>query len=306
MSTENTYPPDDSFSERLSKAFKLFLRVLLRLVIIALLLGAVAAALYFGFPYLYRQYILPVQNNTNQIAQIEARQQQDGTQVSQRIEQLQQRISDLEAKHTADRETISELKDRLTAAELVTAEQPNTLQRLTQAETRLDSAERKLREGQQADLAFQKEMAGPDSPLTSLSQEIEIVKAMQTLVRARFFLEQNNPGLALTEIKYARGILAALQPDAAADQKAVLEGLIQRLDLAAGNLPAYPVLAASDLEIAWQLLVAGPGSELKAPGAALTPAPTAAGTTATAAAPTLSGTPTHASQGQAATPTPKP
>lgn len=120
-----------------------------------------------------------------------------------------------------------------------------------------------------------------DETLQQLKQEVMFTRALDMLGRARLYLAQSNFGLAREDVKSARDLLAAMQnesDDAARGQA------IARLDLSLGNLPAFPVIAAGDLEIAWQILMSG-----EAPATA-TPAPTIASTPTVE--PTLEVTPT--------------
>jgi hypothetical protein len=96
------------------------------------------------------------------------------------------------------------------------------------------------------------------------------------------YLAQSNFGLAREDVKSARDLLAALQKES---DDAARGQAIARLDLALGNLPAFPVVAAGDLEIAWQILMSG-----EAPATAATPAPTVEATPMVE--PTLEVTPT--------------
>jgi hypothetical protein len=101
------------------------------------------------------------------------------------------------------------------------------------------------------------------------------------LGRARLYLAQSTFGLAREDVNSARELLVSLQAET--DDEA-LDQAIMRLDLALGNLPAFPVVAAGDLEIAWQILMSG-----EAP-VTTTPEPTAVNTPT--AEPTLEATPT--------------
>ena len=121
-----------------------------------------------------------------------------------------------------------------------------------------------------------------------------MAKAMELLARGRQLLVENNPGLAQGDIEAARLLLAGLRPSLNETQLAALDEIVQRLDLALANLApiagrtASPVLAAQDLELAWQMILAG------LPGPSATPAPTL-----TRLTPTVTPTP-----GPSATPTP--
>jgi len=109
--------------------------------------------------------------------------------------------------------------------------------------------------------------------LVQLKHEVMMTRALDMLGRARLYLAQSNFGSARDDVRSARDLLAELEAETG---DPILEEAIARLDLALGNLPQFPVVAAGDLEIAWQLLVSG-----EAPGAPAvistfdpTPAPT--------------------------------
>ena len=108
-------------------------------------------------------------------------------------------------------------------------------------------------------------------------------RALDVLARARLYLAQSNFGLAKADVQTARDLLAELNAE---KKDEVLTKAIERIDLALGNLPDFPVVASGDLEIAWQILVSG-----NAPASTATPTlvptepatstPTAADTAAT-------------------------
>jgi len=106
-----------------------------------------------------------------------------------------------------------------------------------------------------------------------LKREIMLTRAIETLSRARLYLSQSNFGLAKIDVQSARSILAELLTDAPSYQVDALNQIIGRLDLALGNLPAFPIIAVDDVDIAWQLLMMGlPESEADIV-ATLTPLP---------------------------------
>ena len=139
--------------------------------------------------------------------------------------------------------------------------------------------------------ALREELGGEKSP-TVLLHELQLVKAMELLTRARLVLVQNNLGLAQLDIQAGRRILVDLQAEVPAHQSEQITKIVARLDAALDNLPTAPVAAADELEGAWQLLVAGlPKEPPVAPATEATPTIT----------PTLEPTPTPA-----ASPTPTP
>jgi chromosome segregation ATPase len=141
--------------------------------------------------------------------------------------------------------------------------------------------------------ALRAELSGEKSP-AALLRDLQVVKAMELLTRARLVLVQNNLGLAQFDIQAGRRILLDLQTEVPAHQSEQIARIVARLDAALDNLPAAPVAAADELEGAWQLLLAGlPKEPSVAPGSEATPAttPTPGPTPTPAASPTPTSTP---------------
>lgn len=116
-------------------------------------------------------------------------------------------------------------------------------------------------EGMQATL--EQEISNQNnSVMVALKREIMLTRSIETVARARLFLSQSNFGLAHDDVQAARDILVELLVDAPAYEADALNQIIMRLDFALGNLPAFPVIAVDDVDIAWQLLMRGlPESE---------------------------------------------
>ncbi len=106
--------------------------------------------------------------------------------------------------------------------------------------------------------ALEKEITTQNnSVMVALKREIMFTRAIETLSRSRLYLSQSNFGLAKVDVKSARELLAALKADAPEYQQPALDSTLARLDLALGNLPAFPVIAADDVDIAWELMMMG-------------------------------------------------
>jgi hypothetical protein len=109
---------------------------------------------------------------------------------------------------------------------------------------------------------------------TEMERQIDLLKSMELLSRARLFLYESNFGLARQDVQIARSLLAARQPDAPEELAAELDEVILRLDMTLSKLPNFPVAASDDLDIAWLILVSGlPEST---PTVTLTPSPAGA------------------------------
>ncbi|MCJ7551689.1 MAG: hypothetical protein MUQ30_18615, partial [Anaerolineae bacterium] len=118
--TQDTTPPKESRS--FWRALGNVLKVLLQLTLIAIFMGALGVGLYFAIPWLYRATIVPVQNNTSDIADLSRRVDQAEVRVDQSTDALQARNADLEGELAELHETVA-VQDRVlatAAAELAT------------------------------------------------------------------------------------------------------------------------------------------------------------------------------------------
>jgi TolA-binding protein len=285
------------------------LRFLIRLVLVILLAVLLGAGIYFGVPALYRRYIQPVERNLAQVNDAQARQEGINQQMDQQLEALQSRLEKLELQNDTHKQTLDELVSRLDNLE--TSAQPNDdrqalEKRLSDLESAVQTASDDLATLQNQVVALDQTQAQIDLqlqdiarkadieqvPLQALRNELLLVKAMEHLTRSRLFLVEDNLGLAEQDVSAARLLLAGLQGQVPPYQVDALGAILTRLDAAIENLPARPVLAAEDLEVAWQLLRFG------LPGEA-TPFPTLTEELGT-------GTPTPTPLPIPATPTPSP
>ncbi len=96
---------------------------------------------------------------------------------------------------------------------------------------------------------------GNEKLALELKREIKITRVIEFLSRARLYLSQSNFGLAKEDVKSARDLLAEVQAENPEYKTDGLNQVMARLDLALGNLPAFPVIAVGDVDIALQLLM---------------------------------------------------
>ncbi len=294
MSTEQPKPPEkQSFGDRMAIAFLAFIRALVTLLVIVLVVALIAGAVIYGGPALYRQYVAPIQNNLAQLQSTQAQQAQTNQQFIQRMDNLQSRITDLESQRDTDKQAMDELRAQITSIASTQQSDLNAWQSTqAAASSELDMLNNRLAtlEGQSASL--QQKLANTDAnlsylatamqsdnlPVAVLRRELQLVKTMELLTRARISLIANNLGSAQSDIQAAHDQLVALESLVPDYQTSALQTIISRLELALGNLPNSPVLASDDLEIAWQLLQKGLPEE-----AGLTPTPTPTGSLTPAA-----------------------
>jgi TolA-binding protein len=263
--------PTPSFWSRLGKGFVNTLRVLLILAVIA----GVAAAIYYGTPYLYEKFILPVEANTARLTEVENKQATDIEQLTNQIADLKSRLADLETRQTASAQTLAEAQGQITALESAVLSHSETLKQLDAMQAALDTLSL-------ASSDHESLLVEGNSALADMQRQVTLSRAIELLSRARLYLYESNFGLAKLDVQAARDLLLTLQSDRPADKNAALQDVITRLDLALGNLPTFPVIAVDDLDIAWQLLVIDlpdlPASTFTPEPVTETPLPTAEAT----------------------------
>jgi uncharacterized coiled-coil protein SlyX len=228
-----------------------FLDGLLKLVSWVIILTVIGGGLYFGLPLLYQRYIQPVQENTAELKEL--RQQQ--IQSEQTIADLQSRLTEMETQQAQQAESLTALNGRV----------PN-IEKDIEAHTETLGALEKMQETLQAQ---------NDASSAELKRQVNLVKSMELLSRARLFMYQSNFGLAEQDVQSAHELLAMIRPDAPESLTDELDAVLLRLDLVLSNLPNFPVTASNDLDVAWQLLLGKvPTSQPTITTPTLTPMPT--------------------------------
>lgn len=329
MSNEN---PNPSFGDRIASAFLAFVRFLVRLLVVLVIIGLLAAGVYYGLPALYRQYVQPLQTKVTQLASTQAVQEQNNQQLSQRVDDLQNRLNQLETQSDTDKQSLSSLQtglDNVQATQQASFGSVEGIQSTAGAQiqevngsvdtlsTQIVALSTNVAKSNREFQSVTERLQTADTPVAELSHELQLVKAMEMLTRSRISLINNNLGLAQEDIGAARDLLSALKAQVPAYQVDALDAITSRLNTAYGNLPDSPVLAADDLEIAWKLLLQGlPGETTGTPSAtnssglfATTPQPTSEGTpglTSTGISITSTGTPAPSSSTSTPTPSPTP
>jgi hypothetical protein len=222
-------PKGLTFGQRVKKVMLFLLRLILVLVILA----AFAVGLSYSLPLLYQKYIQPVRDNTSQ------------------LEQLKTQLAENES-------SITELQTRL---EAIQTEQAQHAESLSNQDGRLQTIEEQVQKHTQTLFALEQmqSLTQEDNKALNaeLTRQIDLMKSMELLSRARLFMYQSNFGLARLDVQTARDLLADVQPTAPDTLADDLTEIVHRLDLTLANLPAFPVAASDDLDIAWQVLLAG-------------------------------------------------
>jgi predicted RNase H-like nuclease (RuvC/YqgF family) len=240
------------------------LAIILRYILILALLAGIAAAIYFGAPYLYEKFILPVESNTARLSEIESKQATEVEQLNAQIAELKSRLADLETRQTTSALAVAEAQGQIAALETAVEAHSETLKQLEVMQAALDSLSL-------ASDNYESLLVGDNSALAEVQRQVTQSRSIELLSRARLYLFESNFGLAKADVQAAYDLLSSLQNTLPSDQNATLQDVLARLDLALENLPSYPVIAADDVDIAWQILVDGLPT---LPGTTVTPEPT--------------------------------
>ncbi len=234
-------------------------RLLLGLTL-AVLLGVGLGVLgYVGLPWLYAGFTEPMATRIAQqeaeLAGLRATLDQVGAQESERLAELDARLATQSAVQQAQQAQIAGLEADL-------QESQRSLSGLSTSRDRLSRLEAALRElsGQVDEL--QALVAEGVGPLDQLERRMLLTQASLHMLRARLWLIENNAGLTAEELEASRALLARAVEDAPAADQDPLTQVLARLELTLEDLQLRPLIAADDLEIAWQLL-----TELLAPTA---------------------------------------
>lgn len=247
-----------SFGQRVGR-FAVFL---LRVISLLILLSLLSLALYITLPWLYQKFITPVEQNTAQVKELQSRLQKN----ERDLAALQSRLETLQTAQNQHDGSLTELDIRLSNIE-------SEITVRTQSLTALEKVQSELLAQNKANSA-------------ELERQVNLLKAMELLSRARLFMYESNFGMARQDVQIARDLLSALQPQAPESLAKDLDEVLRRLDLTLTNLPDFPVAASDDLDIAWQVLLAGlPEGQATGevtPAPPVTPSPTPIATTFTA------------------------
>jgi uncharacterized coiled-coil protein SlyX len=247
MSTEPETPKPTS-GDRLATFAVRLIRVLVRVLLVLLIGAGLGVAAYFGGPALYRHYIEPVQVNTQRIADLEQSLARVEANAAQDREQWTARLADIEARQAAQAESLAALQADL-------ASQQSGLEALTNLPDRVDTLAASQDQTSTQVAALEAALASTDTPTQRLGRVLQMVRAMELLTRARLWLTQNNPGLAADDVLSARTLLSDVAATAPESEATILSPILERLDLALQDLQTAPIVAADDIEVAWQLLL---------------------------------------------------
>jgi len=231
------------------------LGVTLRVLLVVLIGAGLGIGAYWGLPAVYRDFIAPVQQNTQQLEQSQA--ELADLRAAQHVASATQltQLADIQGEIARQGEALSALQADVGNLQAI---QP-TLAAGVRSLARLDSDLADL-QAAATQTAGQIEALGvaartPNPTVQAVDQRLEILRLMQLVSQARLSLAEGNLGQANTDLESAKAALSDLTARADEGHQAAFEDVGTRLDLAQQEVKANPSVAADDLDIAWQLLV---------------------------------------------------
>lgn len=269
MTTQTDTQPQPDKWARFGRTMGRLLGFGLRLMFVILLALALGAGVYYGIPWVYRNAIEPVQNNTAELTILKNRVEHLDGSTAQAQAAQDARLTALETsgdsmrERTASAETaVSQLESTLQAetsarealqAEVTTLTAEN--ESLTAAQSSLAAETAKL---QDTVTALREALAAANTDLSALQtqQKTErvLLRVKNDLLLARLQLSSENKGQARTLLAQSSADLGALVEGAgslSADERLALSS---RLALADGLLDPDPALALDELDGVWAQL----------------------------------------------------
>lgn len=251
--TQNTLDVRSRLGQTIGHLLGVLLRVLFVIVVAVLL----AATVYFGAPWLYRQVIQPVQSSMAQIALLQRQVDEHNTQWAESFGTQQQRIADLESQLASQGERIASLEASLSRMDEALTGQQATLEELSSSVDAISSDYASLAEVEtlqdefatlQKDITLSEQVT---AQVDTLTYRIALMQTWQEVLKTHLYLTEGNVGDAEATLELALTHLSqtsALSPESEQETIATIQTHLTR---AAPRLREQPILAAQSLESAW-------------------------------------------------------
>lgn len=232
-----------------------FFRFLLRIMVVVLFGILLGTAVYLGVPAIHREFVEPVQVNSRAITTIS----RDLDSLSMDLANQGMVVSEIEAMLestiAAQRETIAELTAQVAGLEGSIADLEENASQVARLENRLEQVEGNIQELDAGFNTFTLRVQDANAPVAKFSRQLQLIKAMELITRARFWFVQDNLGKASEDVRAAKQVVEVVLNNSSDDDVEILTNIVGRLDQALSTIELTPVVAADDLEIVWQFLI---------------------------------------------------
>ncbi|NIS82385.1 MAG: hypothetical protein GTO14_19755 [Anaerolineales bacterium] len=229
--------------------------LLLRFLVVITLGVVLGAGAYYGVPRLYRDFIAPTQENQQRIADLETTLTREKETVGKQISQVGDRLADIEGRLAKQGEDLAGVQAVVEGLRNVQLEHADEISGLETMADSLAGLETDFKEMEDRLGELEVSLSELEIPAGRIGQQLQLIRAMTLLARARVSLLQDNLGLAAADIEAASDVLAEMIDAGTEEDSSILSPILTRLELALEDIRVSPVIAADDLEIAWKLLV---------------------------------------------------
>jgi chromosome segregation ATPase len=256
MMTTNAETQQPGFWNRLGRVIARFLALLLRLIFVVVLAILIGVGVYYGMPWVYWRFVIPVQESAARIEMLQRDLENTRAAWNTDLSEQGQRISVLESGLATQKERIAALEADVGRMNELLAAQGETLSELQTALGSTGEATDQL--GDDVEVLYgeldtlRDEMADPNQAVAAFERRLILLQAWGEILKARVHLLEDNAGsarqaLALARANLERAIVLSPEPEAEA-----LIAIRERLDAADTAIEERPFVAINELEIIWR------------------------------------------------------
>jgi SMC interacting uncharacterized protein involved in chromosome segregation len=166
-------------------------------------------------------------------------------------------ISELQGRIAAQAEDIASLSAQTSRIEIQIEGQGEALEAVAELRAGLEQAKKELDSTGEQLQELQATVDAGELPAEQVRANLQLMRVMNLMTRARLWIEQDNFGLASEDIRAALELIQPLAADEISDDESPsqLQQIADQLTLALDAVRTDPVLTEEELEIAWKLLL---------------------------------------------------
>jgi hypothetical protein len=252
---ENAYEDDEyDYENDEPGIIQRIFRFLLRIFVVIVLGIGLGAGLFYGSQKLYRDFIAVAQENRARLDQIENDLALSDEMVETQMDQLEERLVELEGRLAVQAEEIAAFEARVESMRSLQDAQGDEVSELAFLPDDITDLEGTILQIVSKVNAIDAELTARGLPADQLQFQLQLVRTMAILTRARVSLIHDNMGLASQDISAAVEVLNDMLERGTQEQIETIEPILNRLELALEDVTKSPIIAADELEIAWKLL----------------------------------------------------
>lgn len=233
------------------------IRWIFRMLAVVLLGIALGAGIYYGVRSIYRDTIEPLQTLDQRMMEIEATVSDLNGALRDERNSTARQISGLQGRIAAQAEDIASLSAQISRLEIQIEGQGEALEAVTELNAGLEQLEKDLTSTDEQLQELQATVEADELPTEQVVVNLQLMRVMNLMTRARLWIEQDNFGLASEDLQTALEIMQPLAGEEISDDESQgqLQRITDQLTLALEAVRSNPVLAEEEMEIAWKLLL---------------------------------------------------